>query len=97
MQRNLKIQVSILFFIISFKLDEINKFFSILDELDSESEQAVDMIHREDYEEALDTIEQLEKEVLNLKNLLVERDMETRQELTETYRNMMKKVEQDWR
>ncbi|XP_051175132.1 kinesin-like protein KIF20A [Leptopilina boulardi] len=71
--------------------------FENTDELDSESEQAVDMIHREDYEEALDTIEQLEKEVLNLKNLLVERDMETRQELTETYRNMMKKVEQDWR
>lgn len=68
-----------------------------LDELDSESEPDVDMVHREDYDDAIDEIKNLKQEVLNLKNTMVERDMAIRQELTDTYSQMMKKIEHDWR
>ncbi|XP_043460718.1 kinesin-like protein KIF20A isoform X2 [Leptopilina heterotoma] len=71
--------------------------FENTDELDSESEPDVDMVHREDYDDAIDEIKNLKQEVLNLKNTMVERDMAIRQELTDTYSQMMKKIEHDWR
>lgn len=70
---------------------------SVLEETENESDQETDMVHREDYEEALDEIKNLRSEVAELKNSVMERDMQIREELTNTYSQMIKKIELDWR
>ena len=55
------------------------------------------MIHREDYDEILVENQKLKQEIAKLKNSSLERDLQIRQELADTYSEMIRKIEDDWR
>ena len=55
------------------------------------------MVHLEDYEEVLNDNKKLKQEIAKLKNSSLERELQIRQELTDTYSEMIKKIEDDWR
>ena len=54
-------------------------------------------IHREEYDDLQEENKNLKKEIGALKASMLNRDLQIRQELADTYSAMMKKVESDWK
>lgn len=61
------------------------------------SDRDSDYINPEDYEDLLDENKCLKEEIASLKASMLDKDLQIRQEMTNTYTAMMKKLENDWK
>ncbi|XP_043290103.1 kinesin-like protein KIF20B [Venturia canescens] len=61
------------------------------------TERESDYINPDDYEDLLDENTNLKKELAALKASMLNKDLQIRQELSDTYMAMMKKLETDWK
>ncbi|KAK2582339.1 hypothetical protein KPH14_004675 [Odynerus spinipes] len=63
----------------------------------ADTETEIKFCPSEEYEDLLMENKELRKEIIDLKNMALTRDFEIRQEMADSYSNIIKKLENDWK